>query len=121
MVDATRDLILNCDDIELVKVTVPGWNDSKDNPIDVYVKQMSGKDAEDYLAQSDDKGDVNAHYGIKVLIVSICDKDGNRIFTKDDVDALLGKNSRIITWLREKILEINFKSMKDLDDLAKNS
>ncbi len=120
MVDATRELILNCEDIELVKVTVPGWNDKDGNPIDVYIKQMSGKDAEDYLAQTNDKGNVNERYGIKVLVVSLCNKEGIRLFTTDHIEALLAKNSRIITWLREKILEINFSAINDIDEQAKN-
>lgn len=118
MVDATRDLILNCDDLALVKLTVPYWKDKEGNCIDVYVKQLSGKEAEAYTEATDEgKKNRNAH----AIIASVCDKNGNKLFTKQDVDALNNKNSNIINWLVTEILKINFKSVDDVEEKAKNS
>jgi len=119
MVDATRDLILDADDIELVKVTVPGWKDRNGNLLDVYIKQMSGKDAEEYLSATDEHGVAPETHNIKIVLISVCDSHGNRLFNKKDYKRLSEKNSRIITWLFNKILEINFSAIS-IEEQAKN-
>jgi hypothetical protein len=120
MVDATRDLILSADDIELVKLSVPAWKDKEGNVIDVYIKQMSGKDAEEYIEATSPEHGGSKQRNAKVLVSSVCDKDGKRLFTNADIAALQDKNSRVITWLVEEILKINFKSSNEIETEAKN-
>lgn len=118
MVNATRDLILNCQDIDLEPVEVPLWKDSEGNPLTVYVRQMSGKQADAYILAIKDEEGVRKNIG--ALICCICNQDGNQMFTKDDIDALYEKNSVALNWLTNKVLEINFKSSQALDEDAKN-
>lgn len=121
MVDATRDLILNADDIELVKLPVPEWKDKEGNIIDIYVKQMSGRDSEEYIEATNEAHGGYKQRNAKILVCSICDKDGNRLFTNDDIEALQDKNSRVMNRLVEDIVKINFKSADEIEDEAKNS
>jgi hypothetical protein len=120
MVDATRELVLNAADIELVKLSVPAWKDQDGNIIDVYIKQLSGDDAEDYVASTSDGQGGTAQRNAKIIICSVCNSAGEKLFTTNDIAALQGKNSKVLNWLVEEILKINFKTPTEVEDLAKN-
>ncbi len=119
MVDATRDLILNCDDIELKPVIVQGWKDKKGNPLTVYIKQFSAKDGEEYLNNVDADGNVKKNQQLKAIATSICDAQGVRLFTKDDVDALANKNFNVLSKLAAEVMRVNFANV-DMEQEAKN-
>lgn len=121
MVDATRDLILNADDVKLVKVAIPDWKDKDGNILDVYVKQMTGDAAQDYIDSLNELNGGEKFRNAKVLVASICYKNGDPMFTLDDIKALNRKNARVLNWLAEEILRINFKSADEIETDAKNS
>lgn len=112
MVDATRDMILDYEDLDLVKVTVPKWR------LDVYIKQMSGRNADQYVEMT--AHDEGLRRNIKPILLCVCNKDGEPLFNADDLDALYDKNAQALAWLANKVLEINFKSNDDLEKDAKN-
>jgi hypothetical protein len=120
MVDATRDLILQAEDIELAPLVVPAWKDKDGNAITVYIKQMSGKDANEYLTTVNEENGGYDNRNAKILISTLCDANGDKLFTKNDIDELQKKNSRVLNWIVEKSLEINVKSADALEELAKN-
>ena len=121
MVDATKDLILQAEDIELVKLAVPAWKDKDGNVLDVYIKQMSGDDAQGYIDSMKQENGGDADRNAKVLVASVCYANGDKMFTKADIKAINKKNSRVLSWLTAKILEINFKDADQIEADAKNS
>jgi hypothetical protein len=120
MVDATREMILDCNDIDLVKVTVPMWKDKDGNCLDVYIKQFSVNDGQEYLNSIGEDGKVPDSMQLKGIIGSVCDCNGNRLFTKKDIEHLKHKNLQVLTWLAEEIARINFSAIKPIEELAKN-
>lgn len=121
MVDATKEMILECDDIELVKVTVPMWKDKDGNCLDVYIKQFCADDAQEYMSGADETGRVSESQNIKAIAVSVCDSNGNRLFNKKDVDKLAKKNLQVLNWLANEIVRINFSAVEPIDKQVKNS
>lgn len=87
----TRDDILNIKDLQVELVPAPEWGG------DVYVRGMTGEEYGEYEAflsknVDEEKKTVNmVNVRAKLASLTICDKDGNRIFTEDDVKSLSGK------------------------------
>lgn len=119
MVDATRDLIIEADDRELVKVEVPFWKDKEGNSLTVYISQMSGEDADNYVLSVKDEEGMKRN--VEAIICCVCDKNGEKLFNSEDIVKLMQKNSVALNWLTNKVLEVNFKSSDLLEEEAKNS
>lgn len=116
-----RDLILEADDLDLEEVEVPEWKDENGKPVKVYIKQMSGHAANEYVESTREENGGDIDRNAKVLVASLCDKDGNRLFTRKDIDALNAKNARVLNHLTQIALEVNFKSNEAVEEAAKNS
>ena len=56
----------------------------------------------------------------KLVVMSVTDEAGTRLFTEDDVPALLGKSPEVIGQLSDAILVMNKFSTKSVEDDAKN-
>lgn len=84
----------------------------------VYLKKMSAKDQIEFeeLSQGKDKNSILT----KLIVMCVCDEHGNKLFTEADVDALNNKSAAAILEVFNAILESNFMSNQDIEDLAKN-
>lgn len=56
----------------------------------------------------------------KLVAMSVTDAEGNRLFTDDDVPALLEKSPEVIGMLSDEALRLNKFSTKAVEDDAKN-
>lgn len=86
-----RDDILGVKDIEIEKVDVPEWHGS------VFVKGMSGTERDRFEASIVEQRGKNAKVSMlniraKLAAESICDEDGEKLFSVEDV-VDLGKKS----------------------------
>mgnify|MGYP002713187830 CR=1 FL=1 len=108
-----RDTILNADDCKLEKVTVPEWG------CDVFIKVFSGKDREHMLKQQSDTESDSEKQAL-LLITSICDQDGKKVFTANDVAALSEKSSHILDMLTSKVLTVNGLNAEAVEEAEKN-
>lgn len=82
----TRDLILGSQDSTIEKVEVPEWN------TDVYVRSFSAEYREHYEHVMDK---LNKTERVRATLVALaaCDKDGNELFTMQDVPQLMRKDA----------------------------
>ena len=119
-----RGLILSKQDIQTEKVHIPEWD------TDVYIKGLTGTERDSYEAslftvtESGKKVDVKmnrANVRAKLLVKTICDEDGSRVFSDADVEALGSKSAAALDKLFEVAQRLSGLSDKDVEELEKNS
>lgn len=117
-----REQILAAKDLAREQVEVPAWGLSEP----VYVREMTGAERDAFEAfLIDNRGpDEKANLrGVRARLVALTlvDKDGNRIFSDADIDAVGGKGAKSLEPIVEKAMALNALRQKDVEALAKNS
>lgn len=122
----TRDLILQASDLPSETVLVPEWGG------EVRVRGLTGKERDDYetgiiasridqrtgkLTQSMDLANVRA----RLIVRTVVDENGQRIFTDDDAEALGGKSASALAKVYEVAQKLSGMRAEDLDELAGKS
>jgi len=115
----TRDQILKAKDIPMEKVSVPEWGG------EVMVKGLSGKERDWFeLSVFEQKGrnqKVNmANLRAKLASLSICDEEGNRLFSEDDVEELAKKSAVALQRVFSIAQRLSGLSNEEAEILAKN-
>lgn len=119
----SRDQILAIPDQKIELVFIAEWNDS------VYVKSMTGQERDKFEASIiEQKGKSQTvkidNIRAKLCAYTICDKDGNLLFTEKDILALGAKNANALTkifMIAKTLSGIGEEEMKELaDDLQEN-
>jgi len=92
MATLKRDEILQASDIQTELVPVPEWGG------DVYVKGMTGAERDKFessiVEQRGKESRMNmANVRAKLASLTICDENGKRLFTEQDVQALSQKSA----------------------------
>ncbi len=108
-----RKAILEANDITSEKLSIPEWGG------DVYIRVMTGqsRDAwEEALSNSDSLFD---NVRSRMAVASVCDEEGNLLFTSDDVVALGKKSGVALDKVFETARRINKLSAEDIDALEK--
>lgn len=105
--------IMAASDTKLEKVHVPEWGG------DVYIKTLSGTERDTFEdAYSQEK---MKNFRSRFLTLTLCDKDGERLFADGEVDALGKKRADIINRLFEKSWSFNAFRNEDVEALGKDS
>jgi hypothetical protein len=114
--------ILNFNDIVVTKVDVPEWGGY------VYVRGMSGTQRERYLESLRDVKGKGKNQDIKILLVessaklaqqTICDKDGNLLFSSAQIKQLGEKSSKALQRVVDASAKLNGFDA-DAEEEAKN-
>lgn len=123
----SKQQIIEAKDLEMEKVFVPEWADG-DPEAYVQVKALTGREKgkfDESLITPESRAPGRkpqldmTDYGPKLAVVSMCDDDGNRLFTLDDLDVLAGKSAIALQRVVEVAMRIN--GMKaDIEDEVKN-
>lgn len=105
--------ILSAKDVRLAKVNVPEWGG------DVFVKTLSGTERDAFEdAYSDQK---MKQFRVRFLVLTLCNDDGERLFTDAERDELGKKSSIVINRLFEKAWEHNAFTTEAVESLGKDS
>lgn len=105
--------IMAASDVKLEKVNVPEWNG------DVYLKTLSGTERDAFEdAYSTDR---MKNFRPRFLVLTLCDKDGNRLFTDEEVATLGKKSSAVIAKLFDKAWALNAFRNEDVEAMGKDS
>jgi hypothetical protein len=112
----TADQILGVQDYKIKRVPIPEWGGH------VYVRTLTGEQRDRFetrtmLGAEASRENVRA----KFLVEALCDKDGNSVFTPEQVDALGKKSAAGLTRAYNAAADLSVLSDEDLEDLAKNS
>lgn len=114
--------ILNFNDIVVTKVDVPEWGGY------VFVRGMSGTQRERYLESLRDVKGKGKNQDIKIMLVessaklaqqTICDKDGNLLFSSAQIKQLGEKSSKALQRVVDASAKLNGFDA-DAEEEAKN-
>ena len=119
----TKDQILSADDITIEVVDVSEWGGK------VNVKSMTGSDRDKFEMLI-----VNAkvkdgelirdakfeHYRAKLCSLCMCGKDGELLFTQEDVTALGNKSAAAIQRVFNVASRLNKITPEDVEEVVKN-
>lgn len=117
----TREQILGIKDLKIEPIFVPEWNDT------VYVRSMTGAERDAFEAsiyefnQSTGKSKLKLEFmRARLCSFTICDQEGNRLFTDEDVQALAAKNSTALLRIVSLAQRLSAVTDEDLQELEKN-
>lgn len=118
---ATRDAILNLDDIQSEEVAVPEWGG-----MTVVVRALDGTQRDALEASmtrtKGKKTEVNLQNMRAKLVVRSCyDENGNRLFEDGDEAAVGRKSAAALQRLFEVAARLSGITSADVDELTKNS
>jgi len=112
----TKDQILGAADLTKEEVEVPEWNGS------VFVRMLTAKERDVlesfWLARKESGNFTNAR--AQIVSLTVCDEDGNRLFTEEDVEALSGKSAAALQKVYNVAMRLNRFTKKDVEELTKN-
>lgn len=105
--------IMAASDTKLEKVHVPEWGG------DVYIKTLTGTERDSFEdAYSQEK---MRNFRPRFLVLTLCDKAGERLFTDAEVVELGKKSSAVIAKLFDKAWALNAFRTEDVEALGKDS
>jgi hypothetical protein len=116
----SREQILAVDDLKREVVKVPEWN------TEVIVGTMSGTDRDAFeTAIFETKGDNTKqnfkNLRAKLLVKTIVDEKGERIFTDADIEALGKKSAKALNRIFQVAQKLNGIGQEAVDEMTKNS
>ena len=111
----TKDIILKADDCKIESVDVPEWGGT------LYLRVMKGTERDAFEAETykDGKTDLK-NFRSKLLVKTICDEKGSRIFSDDDAVLLGEKSAAVLDKLFDRVMTLNRFKKEDVDALVKN-
>lgn len=94
-------------------VAVPEWGG------DVFIKTLTGTER-DQFEEAYSQNKMKA-FRSRFLVLTLCEKNGERLFSDADVDALSQKSSLVINRLFEVAWDFNAFSQNAVESLGKDS
>ena len=112
--------ILSADDLESQTMTIPEWGG------EVIIRTMTeaerSKIEASVIQQNGSNQSVNMErYKVKVVVASLVDEEGKRLFTQKNIDALRQKSARPINRIVNAAQKLNGISDDDVEELMGNS
>jgi hypothetical protein len=105
--------ILAAKDVKVESHPVPEWGG------EVYIKTLSGTERDAFEdAYSSDK---MKNFRVRFLVLTLCDENGERLFSDSEVEELGKKSATVISKLFEKAWGINAFRAEDVEALGKDS
>ena len=116
----TREQILTAEDLPKELVPCPEWGG------DVYVRTLSGTERDDFEnslweGTGKDRAYTGRHIRAKLCARTICDEQGQRLFSDADVEALGQKSSRALDRCADVARRLCGMTAEEVQALAKNS
>ena len=113
-----RAAILAANDLTVERVNVPKWGT-------VCVRVMSGVERRQWeKLVNDSQKDASGMDTLKVLTSlvakTVCDEQGNRLFSDEDAEALAAKSGAALLYVATAAQRINALTDQDVDDLLGN-
>lgn len=117
--DLNRDLILESKDLPREEVEIPEWGGS------VFVRTMTGEERDAFDARLYKERDKGGEEGIRnisalVAVMTVVDRNGNRLFTEADIVPLGRKSSGALVRIWKVAQRLNVLGPKAEEELAKN-
>lgn len=119
-----KSKILAADDKPTVRVDVPEWGGH------VFVRTMSAGERDNYEAEiydlskggkANDAKSMMANARARLLVRTLVDEEGNRLFEDSDMEALGAKSGLVVDKVFTVARKVNGLSEADVDELVGNS
>ena len=110
-----RDDIKNLNDLKMEELFVDEWNDT------VYVRELDGEERNNYeaflieMANSPKKVHKMDEARARLVSLSVCDENGKRLFTEDDIPWLKRKNAKALMRIYGKAQKLSVISQAEID------
>lgn len=114
----TRDEILAAKDLKVVEVPIPEWGDGTGS---VFVRELTALEREELEASNIVDGKDAPNPMGRVVAMSLCDKDGNRLFTLDDAPAFGAKGLGALKRIFEAAITVSKLSSDEAKKIEGNS
>lgn len=116
----SKEDILKADDLDREEVEVPEWRGT------VIVRALNGRERDDYEASCVQQRGKDMHRNLaniraKLVVRSVIDEDGKRLFEDRDANALGLKSAAALDRVFEVAARLSRLSDEDVDELAGNS
>ena len=112
-----REQILAAQDLKKVEVDIPEWGGK------FYVRELTGTergDLERRVSEAIKANTLRENYRGLVVIASLVDESGQRIFTFDDLTLVSGKSGKLLERVGKVAESLNKLSDEEVEALAKN-
>lgn len=111
----SKAAILAAKDQKMVAVDVPEWGGTAN------IRVMTGTERDRFESEF-----VGGNKGVdmvraKLVAKCLCDEDGNRLFTEQEIPALGEKSAAVLDKLFTQCMKLNRFTKEDVEDLAGNS
>ena len=115
-----RATILESDDLPREKVECPEWNQT------LHVRTLTGAEREEFetvvTKASNAKGGLDLRgLKIKLVLLTLCDEDGELLFDSTDQLVLNAKSSRVIDRIFQVSQRLSGLTNEDAEEMVKNS
>jgi len=116
----TRDAILAVQDIPFEDVDIPAWGGK------VRVRGLTAKERDDFENNAIALREIDAtkaadNIRARLVVLSLVDSEGNRLFTNDEAEALGKKHGAVVDRLYWAARRLSAFDDKDIETLIKNS
>jgi hypothetical protein len=117
----SRDDILNINDIQVKLIDVPAWKGKVEDP-SLYIRQLSRGEQDEYLkrqygatkmkqdkrAENQEITAINLYgHDAFLCVAGICDAEGKRLFTRNDIPKLEEKLGSAIGFIAAEIVKFS--------------
>src|SRR3954468_15256349 len=102
----TREQILQTNDLPSETVAVPEWGDGAE----VHVRTMSGTERDGFeqeIIEARKTGAELVNIRARLAVKTVCDSNGTRLFTDEDVEALGKKSGRVLDRIFDAAQRLN--------------
>lgn len=124
----SAEQILSADDLPRIRVDVPEWAPAGTDPTEafVFVRRMTGEELDEYedalRKNSDEDDNLTSYRGLRgtVVMLTVCDDAGNRLFTKEQFAALSHKSAEPLKRIFSAASDLNGLGKEATEKLEKN-
>lgn len=111
--ELTKEQMLGAQDLTVKEVRVPEWNGT------VFVRMMDGDQRDKF--EADQIANPHTNVRARLVALTVCDKDGNLLFTEADVPAISKKAGAALDRIFAAAAKHNRITPQDIDELKKSS
>jgi len=116
---ASRESILGCEDLPVEHIVVKEWDAV------IYLRGLTSAERDQFestlfVGEGKTRKQNFSNMRARLLVLTICDIEGKRLFADTDADALGKKSSKVLNKLFEKAQRLSGLGEKDVEELLKN-
>jgi hypothetical protein len=114
-----RDAIRNKKDVQIKRLEIPEWDGV------VYIRSISGRERDDieciFADENQELSEKLRNMRARMAVLSVCDNEGNRLFTLQDMEWLGEKNANALNKIFTEARALSGFSKSDIKELEGNS